>query len=92
MAKKLVRRPLRREELSELKGTSVEGLAKRQIRKPILDAWDIYKGNVNYGAVIETPEEHAEVVSWYRDLCDLKDEAFTDSAIPVKVKKHLEAK
>lgn len=49
--------------------------AIRQLREPLLKAFDIYKSNVYYGIILETQEQHAEVLYWYRDLCDLKESA-----------------
>lgn len=75
---------------TRLTGTNYETDTKRQIRKPLLDAYDIHKGNVNYGTVTESEEEHSKVVKWYKDILDLKDEAF--EAIPAKVQRHAEVK
>ena len=75
---------------TRLKETRYEKDAKRQLRKPLLKAYDIHKGNVNYGTVTETEEEHNKVVKWYKDILDLKDEAF--EAVPAKVQRHAEVK
>ena len=75
---------------AHLIGTVYETDAKRQLRRPLLDAYDVHKSNVNYGTVPETEEEHSKVVKWYKDILDLKDEAF--EAIPAKVQRHAEVK
>ena len=59
----------------------------RSQREPLLKAFDVYKSNVYYGIEEETEEEHKEVVSWYKDLLDLKDNAFTN--IPERVNRYL---
>ena len=61
--------------------------AKRQLREPLLAAFDIHKGNISYGAETETVEEKMNVLAWRNDLKDLKTEAFKD--IPEKVKYYL---
>ena len=61
--------------LKALAGTSAELIAKRQIRKPLLEAFDIYKSNVYYGIVSETEEEHAAVLAWYHSLLNLEEGA-----------------
>lgn len=60
--------------------------AKRQLRKPLLNALDIYDKNVSKGRVAETDEQKQTVDEWYRDICDLKDKAFMN--IPLEVKKY----
>ena len=60
--------------------------AKRQLRKPLLEALDIYDKNVSKGRLTETESEKAEVDNWYRDICDLKDESFKN--IPNVIKKY----
>lgn len=60
---------------------------KRQERTPIMEAFDIYKSNVYYGIIAETETEHNTIVTWYRDLCDLKQTAFDN--VPNAVKKYI---
>lgn len=62
-------------------------VAKRNLREPILNAFDIYKSNVYYGVVTETIEEHNMILAWYQDLLDLKESALL--YLPNKVKKYL---
>lgn len=84
---KISRRLVTQAELPELKGAAVEGLAIRQLRKPLLAAFDIYKSNVYYGVITETENEHAAVLAWYQDLCDLQLAALEN--VPEKVKRYL---
>lgn len=60
--------------------------AKRQLRKPLLNALDVYDKNVSKGRIYESPEMKQFIDSWYRNICDLKDEAFIN--IPMSVKKY----
>lgn len=60
--------------------------AKRQLRKPLLNALDIYDKNVSKGRILETEDEKATVDGWYRNICDLKDEAFIN--VPSSIKKY----
>ena len=60
--------------------------AKRQLRKPLLNALDVYDKNVTKGRVTETVDQKQAVDAWYKDICDLKDEAFIN--IPASVKKY----
>ena len=60
--------------------------AKRQLRKPLLNALDVYDKNVSKGRVTETAEEKQTVDGWYKAICDLKDDAFKN--IPSVVRKY----
>ena len=60
---------------------------KRFARTALLRALDIYDKNVVKGREIETEERKTIIDQWYRDLLDLKDEAFIN--IPSEVKRHL---
>lgn len=73
--------------LKALAGTAAELIAKRQLRKPLLEAFDIYKSNVYYGIVSETEEEHAAVLAWYRKLLDLEDDSLT--VVPDEIARYL---
>lgn len=71
----------------ELAGTE-EGLNHlRALRKPLMEAFDIYKSNVYYGILSETSEEKAEILAWYQELCDLQLTALEN--VPEKVKRYL---
>ena len=63
--------PLKLEEKDRLTGKWKELDSLRELRKPLLQAFDIYKSNVYYGVVAETEEEHAEVLAWYAALLDI---------------------
>ena len=60
--------------------------AKRQLRKPLLSALDIYDKNVSKGRIVESAEQKHSVDTWYKDVCDLKDHAFVD--VPEVVSKY----
>lgn len=66
MSKKITRRPLQREELSELKGTAVESLAIRQLRRK--ECFDIADRAAWYDSLTE--EQKAEVQSWRKAWLD----------------------
>ncbi len=69
--------------LPYLMGTAVEADAIRQLRKPLLAAFDIYKGNVLYGVITETEAEREAVLAWYQAL--LAREVWPLSQIPAGV-------
>ncbi len=73
-----------RSDLSALKNAKE---AQRQVREPLLEAFDVYKSNVNYGVIIETEAEHNAVLEWYHKLCDLIPEAFEN--IPSQIERYL---
>lgn len=59
----------------------------RDARKELLNAFDKYKTNVQYGIIIEDEEMHKYIINWYNNLLDLKDIAFIN--IPEKIKYYL---
>lgn len=59
---------------------------KRQLRKPLLNALDVYDKNVSKGRIVESEDQKQAVDCWYKDICDLKDEGFKN--IPVCVGKY----
>lgn len=61
--------------------------AIRQLRKPLLEAFDIYKSNVVYGVDTETEFEKAEIMAWYQDLLDKKESALRN--VPLKIQRYL---
>lgn len=83
----LRRRKLNEADLIAFSGISEETEAKRAVRENILAAFDIYKTNVYYGVITETAAEHAAILVWYKQLCDLQDGAFEN--IPANIKKYL---
>ena len=64
--------------------------ALRTLREPLLAAFDVYKQNIGYGILTETETEHAEIVAWYRDLCDLKESAMRE--VPENIRKYVKIK
>lgn len=83
----LKRKALTLEDTMGLDGLAARSDALRTLRAPLLDAFDVYKSNVYYGIITETDEQHAEIVAWYHDLCDLKESAI--AAPPVGIRKYL---
>jgi hypothetical protein len=61
--------------------------AIRQLRKPLLEAFDIYKSNVVYGVDTETECEKSEIMTWYQDLLDKKESALRN--VPLKIQRYL---
>lgn len=57
--------------------------ARRDYRRELLAAFDVYKQNVLYGIDEETPETRGAVLSWYRKLLDLDPAAFREIPAPV---------
>lgn len=68
-------------------GANYKDVAIRQLRQPLLEAFDVYKSNINYGVETETAKERAEIVAWYNKLLD-KDETALEN-IPEKIKRYL---
>ncbi len=82
--------PLEKNEV--LKNTGAETDHLRILRKPLLDAFDIYKSNVYYGILSETDGEHTEIMAWYNQLCDTENPEGLREAIenvPAKIEKYL---
>lgn len=61
--------------------------AKRQLRKPLLTAYDSHKSTVIYEGKTETQDEKSKVLAWKQGLLDLQTEAF--KSVPEKVKYYL---
>lgn len=59
----------------------------RNKRKPLLEAFDKYKTNVLYGITYENATTKLSITSWYNDLLDLKETAFTN--VPSEIKYYL---
>ena len=74
-------------DLIQLPQTEILDTAKRQLREPLLAAFDIYKSNVYYGVVTETEVEHYQILYWYQQLLDLNEYAFTN--VPTAVAKYV---
>ena len=82
----LSRKPIQVKNLKDFDGENLK-TAKRSLREPLLKAFDIYKSNVYYGIITETAEEHTAILSWYKNLLDLKESALGN--VPKKVEEYL---
>lgn len=54
----------------------------RALRKPLLQAFDIYKSNVSYG--IETDNNREEIIAWYNAILDLDENAIYNPPIEIR--------
>lgn len=59
----------------------------RQLRKPLLEAFDIYKTNIAYGIEVETDEEKEHILAWYNNLLDKNVDALRN--IPNRILRYL---
>lgn len=77
------------DDLSKFNGVNKElsDDMKRQLREPLLKAFDIYKSNVFYKIAGETEGDRLSALGWYADLLNLKESAFVH--IPPKIKRYL---
>ncbi len=64
--------------LDRLNGSDMELEALRQLRKPLLEAFDIYKVNIIYGISTESEEDRTAILDWYQRLLDLDKTAITN--------------
>ena len=78
-------RSINKNDLTKLRSHEVDGI--RQLRKPLLKAFDVYKTNVVYGIEKETDVERAEIIAWYNKLLD-KDKTALE-IIPQKIQRYL---
>lgn len=60
---------------------------KRQLRKPLLKAFDTHKTAVIYEGKAETQDERNSVLAWKQELLDLQTEAFKE--VPKSVEYYL---
>lgn len=74
------------QDISKL-GAKYKDVGIRQLREPLLKAFDIYKSNIAYGVETESGVERAEIMLWYQDLLDKKETALIN--IPTKIKRYL---
>jgi predicted transcriptional regulator len=68
-------------------GSNYRNMAIRQLREPLLKAFDIYKSNVYYGIESETTQDRIEITDWYQDLLDKKESALRN--VPLKIQRYL---
>ncbi len=80
--------PITRGDFKNLCDTSLGDKATRQLRGPLLRAFDIYKSNIAYGVISEGAEEHQDIVMWYRAL--LEKEEWAIDSIPQGILPYLE--
>lgn len=73
-------------DLDMIGATNIE-MAIRQLREPLLKAFDIYKSNIAYGVETETDLERSEIMSWYYGL--LEKEVNALEHIPLKIQRYL---
>ena len=78
---------LNEEKLAKIKKRKLDELRNKRIS--LLEAFDKYKSNVNYGIVVEDVETRAKIVSWYSDLLNLVESAFKEENIPSEIKYYL---
>lgn len=76
-------RALGASDLTVLDETERSLAARRDYRRELLAAFDVYKQNVLYGIDEETPETRGAVLSWYRKLLDLDPAAFREIPAPI---------
>ena len=74
-------------DLNALRATEEVLEAKRQLRKPILEAFDVYKSNLYYGVITETETEHYQILYWYQLLLDLDEYALEN--VPPTIAKYI---
>ena len=77
--------PITSNDIEKLGEYKLDGI--RQLRKPLLEAFDIYKSNIAYGVEDETLDERAQITNWYKSLLDLDSRALED--IPQKIKRYM---
>ena len=78
---------LNEEKLAIIKKHKLDEL--RNKRRPLLEAFDKYKSNINYGIIVENEETRATIISWYSDLLNLVESAFEEDNIPSEIKYYL---
>lgn len=66
----------------------------RQMREPLLKAFDIYKTNVSYGIETESETERDEIIAWYNALLNLPSTVTASGEVdlpetPEKIKYYL---
>lgn len=80
-----ISKTLNQEKVNEINERKLNKL--RAKRKPLLEAFDKYKSNVNYGIVVEDETTRAKIVAWYNDLLNLVETAFEN--IPSEIQYYL---
>lgn len=81
------RRKIEQSDIVNVEGTGADKIVKRVLRRPLLNAFDIYKSNIYYGVITETEEEHNEIIKWYNSLLNLEVDAIENP--PEKIIKYM---
>lgn len=81
-------KPITLANLDRLNGSAERKNAIRQMRAPLLSAFDIYRSHVSYRTVAESEERHTLIMEWYRDLLDLKQTALEN--VPEEIKPYIQ--
>ncbi len=77
------RKPIDSNSIELLKGTSAEQDALRQLRKPLLAAFDIWEKAVTRGREVDDPE----IMEWFSEIKSLNPEAIKN--IPERIRYYL---
>jgi hypothetical protein len=85
--KVIKRRRIGVDDLRLIAGSAVEQDAVRELRAPLLEAFDIYKTNVIYGIESETVTEKESIRAWYNALLNLDASALL--SVPDKIAKYI---
>lgn len=81
------RRRMNVEDLNRVLGSAIEQDTVRELRAPLLEAFDIYKTNVLYGIESETLTEKESIREWYIALLNLDASALL--SVPDKIAKYI---
>ena len=81
----MIIKSISKNDLNKLGVYENEGI--RQLRKPLLEAFDVYKSNIAYGVESETSTEHLEIIVWYEKLLNKDKDALEN--IPAKILRYL---
>lgn len=82
-----IHKTLNQDKVNRINEAKIDRL--RNKRKPLLEAFDKYKTNVNYGIIVEDEETKGRIISWYSDLLNLVESAFKEDNIPSEIKYYL---
>lgn len=75
-----------------IRGTKYEKEVLRNKRKPLLEAFDKYKTNVQYGIETEDAYTHEAILSWYHAILNLDNTNTADNAlnnVPARIRYYL---
>lgn len=58
----------------------------RGLRRPLLEAFDIYRSHVNYGTITEKDGRKDIIINWYKQILDLNEDYITkEENIPYEI-------